>query len=235
MTLRPVTLTVSIAWALALGATACNSSSSNGAAGAGGRLVPTGGAGAAGSAGGSDATGGMGGGGLTTAAAGMTGASGGAGGTSCGDLPACVAPLVAACPLVGNSCLYASSTALNSSTRRICFGSPFTVRAVETVTNDPDTGAGSTSISVSKGDVVCYTLDGTFSAGDPLTTPRILSFRDPTGVTLATFATDMSTVPNTTVVTCSGGPAVPIANFGNCGMPNNPQPEQCLNGFCFGP
>jgi hypothetical protein len=141
--------------------------------------------------------------------------------------------MVATCPLASTSCLVSASAAGNVSTHDICFGNG--VKAVDAVTNDPNTGAGSTSITVSKSGTVCYTLDGTFNSQDPVTTPRMLSFKNASGVEVATFSTDISTFPNTTTVTCSGGQPVTVADFGNCGMPNNPEPDQCTGGACTAP
>jgi hypothetical protein len=36
-------------------------------------------------------------------------------------------------------------------------------------------------------------------------------------------------------VTCTGGQPVMITDFGNCGMPNSPEPQQCLGGSCTAP
>ncbi len=206
----------SIGFVLTLGIAACGSSSpSTGGTGSG-----TGGA--AGALGGA----------MGTAGARGTGGTGG-GAVSCGDLPACVASVVATCPLASTSCLVAASAAGNSSMHDICFGNG--VKVVDAVTNDPNTGAGSTSISVSKSGVVCYTLNGTFNSQDPVTTPRMLSFKSASGVEVATFAIDISTFPNTTAVTCTDGQPVTVADFGDCGMPNNPEPNQCTGGACTAP
>ena len=139
MTLRPWGWIVSTACALALCAAACSSSSPGGAGGSSG-------GGASGAAGGATAT------------AGASGAVGGSGGAvSCGDLPACVASLVAACPLASTSCAVSASVSGNTSTHKICFGNG--VKVVNATTNDPNTGDSSYSISVTKNGVVCYTLD----------------------------------------------------------------------------
>jgi hypothetical protein len=120
--------------------------------------------------------------------------------------------------------------------QNICFGNPVSVKAAYAVTNDPNTGAGSTAITVTKGGVLCYSLDGTFNALDPLTTPRVLSFKNAAGIELATFTTDISVFPHTTSVTCAGGQAVPVTDFGNCGMPNDPEPSTCVGGgTCVAP
>jgi hypothetical protein len=216
VTLRTLAGMASIGFALASGVAACGSSSSSGTGGTGGA------AGGGGSVGGTKGTAGSPG----------TGGTGG-GAVSCGDLPACVASVVAPCPLASTSCVVAASGAGNVSTHDICFGNG--VKAVNAITNDPNTGAGSTSISVTKSGVVCYTLDGTFNSQDPVTTPRLLSFKNASGVEVATFATDISIFPNTTTVTCTGGQPVPVANFGNCGKPNIPEPDQCIGGSCTAP
>ena len=221
MTLRLCELVTAVACALTLGAGGCGSSSSGGTGGSGG--------GAGGAGGTSGAAGGA------TGMGGTTGAGGsGAGGVpSCGDLPACVASLVAACPLASSSCLIAASASGNVSTENICFGNG--VKVVHSVTNDPNTGAGSISNSVTKGGTVCYTLDGTFNSNDPPATPQVLSFKNAAGVEVATFSSDTTTFPNPTTVTCTGGQPVMITSFGDCGMPNSPEPLQCTGGACTAP
>ena len=221
MTLRSLARMASIGCALTLGVGACGSSSSSGTGGSGGGTAATGGAsGAAGGATGTGGTPGTGG-----------GAAGGA--PSCGDLPACVASLVSACPLASSSCVIAASAAGNVSTEKICFGNG--VKVVRSGTNDLNTGAGSISNSVTKNGVVCYTVDGTFNSNDPPTTPQVLSFKDPAGTELAKFSSDTTTFPNPTTVTCTGGQPVMINSFGDCGMPNNPEPQQCTGGNCTAP
>ena len=152
---------------------------------------------------------------------------------SCGDLPACVASLVAACPPASTSCAVAALVSGNTDTHNICFGNG--VKVVHVVTSDPNTGAGSISNSVTKNGTVCYTLDGTFNSNDPPTTPQVLSFKDATGTVVATFSSDTTTYPNPTTVTCTGGQPVAITSFGNCGMPNDPEPQTCQGGSCTAP
>lgn len=229
MTLRRRAL-VSIGAAFVLGGAACSSSSSSGTGGAAGGVVPTGGM--TGALGGTTGTGAAPGG--TSGTAGNSGAGGGAA-IACGNLPPCVATLVAACPLASNACLIADSSAGNTVTQNICFGNPATVKAVNAVTIDPNTGAGSTAIAVTKNGVPCYTLDGTFNFLDPATTPRLLSFKNASGIELATFSTDVSTFPNPTTVTCAGEQPVLVTDFGNCGMPNHPEPDFCVGGVCVAP
>jgi hypothetical protein len=210
----------SVGWALTLALAACGSGSSGGAAGHGGGTAGTSGSGGAAGTGGTQGTAG----------------AGGGGAVSCGDLPACVASVVTPCPLAGPSCVEAASSTTNGITTDICFGiSASSVKVVETVTSDPNTGAGTTSISVTKGGVVCFTLDGTFNSNDPPGTPQILSFKNASGTEVAKFSTDTSTFPNPTTVTCTGGQPVSVTNFGNCGRPNNPEPDQCLGGSCTAP
>ena len=218
----------SVACALALGVGACGSSSSSGTGGSGGGIAATGGAsgvtgGASGAPGGAPGTGGTPG----------TGGSGVGGAPSCGDLPACVASLVAACPLAASTCLVFGTASGNVSTSNICFGNG--VKVVHSVTNDPNTGAGSVSNSVTKNGTVCYTLDGTFNSFDAATAPQVLSFKNAAGVEVAIFSSDTTTYPNPTTVTCTGGQPVMINSFGDCGMPNDPEPQQCLGGNCTAP
>jgi hypothetical protein len=104
------------------------------------------------------------------------------------------------------------------------------VKVVRTVTADPNTGAGSITISVTKNGSVCYTLDGTFNSNDPVTTPQVLSFKNASGTEVATFSSDVSTFPNPTQVTCTGGQPVMINDYGNCGRPNSPEPDVCTGG-----
>jgi hypothetical protein len=205
--------------ALALNLAACGSSSSSGTGGSGGGATATGGA--SGAAGGAKGT------------AGASGTGGTGGAVSCGDLPACVASLVAACPLASTSCAVAASVSGNTTTHKICLGN--SVKVVDATTNDLTTGDSSSSISVSKNGVVCYTLDGTSNSNDPVTTPHLLSFKDATGTEVATFSSDVSTYPNPTTVTCTGGQPVAITSFGDCGMPNSPEPQQCQGGSCTAP
>ena len=221
MTFRFFRLVVLAGCALTLGVGACGSSSSSGTGGSGGGTGATGGA--SGAAGGATGMGG------TTGTAG----SGAGGAPSCGDLPDCVASLVAACPLASSSCLIAASASGNVNTEKICFGNG--VKVVHSVTYDPNTEVGSISNSVTKNGAVCYTLDGTFNSGDPATTPQVLSFKNAAGTEVATFSSDTTTYPNPTTVTCTGGQPVMIASFGDCGMPNDPEPPQCNGGACVAP
>jgi len=215
MNFRHGVLLVSVGAALVLGVGACGSSSSSGTGGAGGGVASLGG--------------------TTGAAGGAAGTAGSTGAANCGTLPACVATLVGACPLASAACLIADTSAGNTVTQNICFGNPATVKVTNAITNDPNTGAGSQAISVTKNGVVCYTLDGTFNAIDPATTPRLLSFKNASGVEVATFSTDISVFPNPTTVTCTGGQPVLVADFGNCGMPNHPEPQVCTGGVCVAP
>jgi len=213
MTIRSVALVATIGWALGTGA-ACGSSSSSGTGGKGGT-------GATGGGGGAPATG--------------LGGSNGAGGTAgtfvanCGTLPACVAAVVAACPMAGD-CSILSSGAGDTLTRNFCFGTG--VKAVDAITNDMTTNMGSTTITVMKNGVTCYTLDGTYS--NEVSGPRVLSFKNASGVELATVTTDSTTFPASTTVTC-GGVTTPVTDFGNCGMPNNPELDTCMGGRCVVP
>lgn len=52
---------------------------------------------------------------------------------------------------------------------------------------------------------------------------------------MATFSADTTTYPHPTTVTCTGGQPVAIGSFGNCGMPNSPEPQTCLGGSCTAP
>ena len=246
MILRSTALLASIGFSLTLGIASCSSSSSNGTGGAGGGVVPTGGmtgavGGTTGAVGGTTgaARGTLGSsGGTSGAVGGATGTAGtsGAGGTaSCGTLPACVASVAAACPVASSACLVSASASGNTSTHDICFGNPATVKVVESVTNDPNTGAGTHTISVTKAGTLCYTLDGVFNAQDPVTTPRLLSFKNALGVEVATFSVDVSAYPNPTTVTCASGQPTLVTDFGTCGMPSNPEPDICTGGNCTAP
>ncbi|HVZ74896.1 MAG TPA: hypothetical protein VHJ20_21085 [Polyangia bacterium] len=217
MTLLRWVWTASLGCALALGVAACGSSSSNGTGGAGGT------GGASGGTGGATGTGG------TTGTGGATGAGGA---VSCGDLPTCVATLVQACPLV-SSCSVAASASGDTSTHKVCLSNG--VKIVRSVTNNLDTGASMTAISVTKNGTVCYTLDGTSNSNDPITTPQVLAFKDASGTTVATFSTDFSATPSTVRVTCMGGQPVTIPSTGNCGLPSNPEPDDCIGGSCTAP
>jgi hypothetical protein len=216
---------VSIGCGLAFGVAACGSSSPSGAGGSGG-----GAAGAAGTAGGAPGKAGASG---SAGAAGAPGSAGASGAVSCGDLPACVASLVAACPLPPDSCFVAASVSGDTTTHKLCFGNG--VKVVDATTNDLNTGESSFSISVTKNGVVCYTLDGTSNANDPVTTPVLLSFKNAAGTEVAIFSSDVSTYPNPTTVTCTGGQPVAITSFGNCGMPNSPESQQCQGSTCTAP
>lgn len=247
MTLRPLGRLASIGWALALATTACSSSSSSGTGGAGGTIVPTGGAsgalgGATGTAGTSGAPGGTTGsaGGATGSAGtagggGTTGGAGGAGGAvSCGNLPACVASIVEACPLSPNNCLeFAFSSNPTAETYQAgtdyCFASA--VKAQSVVMGDLNGGPQTRTITAIKSGVPCFSLDGTSSSTD---TTQILAFRDASGAQVATFSTDTSTFPNVVTVTCTtgatAGQAVVVSDFGGCGNPANPESTTCVGG-----
>jgi len=220
MNLRLFAVWASLGGALVIGGPGCGGGSSGGAGGKGGAAAPmagtTGTAGAPGTAG--------------TTGAGGAGVGGSVGTTaaSCGALPACVASVVAACPLAGD-CLTAASSAGDTLTHNVCFGSGSKV--VRNITTDPNASTQTITISVTKDGVVCYTLDGTNVAPGPQT----LAFKDASGTTLATFTSDPSTFPPIQSVTCAGGQPVVVSDFGTCGNPQNPEPDSCMGGRCVAP
>jgi hypothetical protein len=166
-------------------------------------------------------------------AAGMAGGVGGIGGqgttaASCGALPTCVASVVAACPLAGD-CLVAASGAGDTLTHNVCFGSG--TKVVRNIVTDPNTSMQTITITVTKNGVVCYTLDGTNVAPGMQT----LAFKDASGATLASFASDPSTFPAVQSVTCTDGTPVVVSDFGTCGNPQNPEPDTCFGGRCVAP
>lgn len=206
MTLRAFAVMTSICLGLGLVMAACGGGSTGGGDG--------------GHGGTSGAMGGMAGG--TGAAGGSSGSLGGTSGTvaNCGQLPTCVASVVAACAPAG-ACLVAAPV---SGTHDVCYGNG--VKAVNVVMSDVNTGAGTESITFQKGGVPCYSLEGTFNSNS--TDPEVLTFKDAAGTALATFTiVDI----NSTIVTC-GGVSTTVTDFGNCGMPTNPEGTFCLGGVC---
>lgn len=233
MKIRSRALVAVIGLVLLASAGACGSSSSSGSGGVGGTGAGASAgssgvvAGAPGSAGAS-----MGGAPGSVGAGGMSGGAAGNAGSfvaNCGGLPACVAQVVAACPMAAD-CSIGTSGSGDTLTRNFCFGTG--VKAVQLIRNDMTTNMGTTTITVMKNGVTCYTLSATYS--NDATGPRVYSFKDASTVELATFTVDSSTLPASTTVTC-GGVSTPVTDFGNCGMPANPELDTCVGGRCVVP